>query len=409
MHLTLPVTLSREGHDVRLGQHGKTQCAGHGIERVLASHAGQVNRLPRPPCVLLSRGMKEFLAVAPGQQGKDEIAPRVDVVDRDEEFPEARLAQVLRQQFGIPPAETGRRRQRERRRSSNQVPQGSFEPAHDTYRRPWSAEQTAPPRTPHPAAAARSAEQRPGGRRRQRQHDEHEHQRHQPRQHRGQRSGSKGPRHQPGIRRHEPLAGLRADHLHQEPQRIRDQASSQDEDGNGQDGACRGQERGGDGQGRTPTIEAGRRAAPPDAVRLPHRRRAVNRGQHRSRHAHASAAHDVDLDAGFLKRPEDAGVIGAGCPGAGQQKSGSKMRGVAVAECRWPISHALAHRQGSLHTVHASSWMVRSFRISNCLMPPGVGTLISSPTVFPTIARPIGELVEISPFSAFASSGMTSW
>ena len=36
-----------------------------------------------------------------------------------------------------------------------------------------------------------------------------------------------------------------------------------------------------------------------------------------------------------------------------------------------------------------------SLRISKCLVPFGVETLISSPSVLPTMARPIGELVEM--------------
>ena len=50
-----------------------------------------------------------------------------------------------------------------------------------------------------------------------------------------------------------------------------------------------------------------------------------------------------------------------------------------------------------------------SLIISNRRTPVGVGTVISSPACFPTMALPIGELVEISPFVASASSGMTSW
>ena len=57
---------------------------------------------------------------------------------------------------------------------------------------------------------------------------------------------------------------------------------------------------------------------------------------------------------------------------------------------------------------YASSWMVTSLTISNCRVPFGVTTLISSPSVLPTMARPMGELVEMSPFAASASSGITS-
>ena len=51
--------------------------------------------------------------------------------------------------------------------------------------------------------------------------------------------------------------------------------------------------------------------------------------------------------------------------------------------------------------------MVVSFRISSSLTPPGLCTLTTSPTSLPSSARPIGEVVEILPLAASASSLVT--
>ena len=45
----------------------------------------------------------------------------------------------------------------------------------------------------------------------------------------------------------------------------------------------------------------------------------------------------------------------------------------------------------------SSSWMVVSFSTSSSRLPLGVTTTAMSPTFFSTSARPMGELVEISP------------
>ncbi len=53
--------------------------------------------------------------------------------------------------------------------------------------------------------------------------------------------------------------------------------------------------------------------------------------------------------------------------------------------------------------------MVKSLTISNSRIAAGRGDLHESPTSLLRNARPIGDVVEISPFAASASSGMTSW
>src|SRR5579885_1221325 len=57
---------------------------------------------------------------------------------------------------------------------------------------------------------------------------------------------------------------------------------------------------------------------------------------------------------------------------------------------------------------YSSSWMVTSRTTSNSFFPAGVVTSISSPTLRFSSARPIGEVVEIRPFSTSASSLETS-
>ena len=98
------------------------------------------------------------------------------------------------------------------------------------------------------------------------------------------------------------------------------------------------------------------------------------------------AAHHINLDAGFVQGAQHTRVIRAARAVAAQKNGGSQVWGIA----------------------HASSWIVTSLTISKLRTPFGVVTLISSPSFLPTMARPIGELVEMSPFAASASSGMTS-
>jgi hypothetical protein len=54
--------------------------------------------------------------------------------------------------------------------------------------------------------------------------------------------------------------------------------------------------------------------------------RAVHRREQRADHADAAAGDDVELDAGFVQRPQHAGVIGAGGAGAGQDERGAALR-----------------------------------------------------------------------------------
>src|SRR5581483_9701559 len=148
-----------------------------------------------------------------------------------------------------------------------------------------------------------------------------------------------------------------------------------------------------------PGIKTAHRRRAPEAFLVPERRGAVDRSKQRAHDADAAPGDNVDLDAGFLERAQSSGVIGARRPGAGQDERGSKM---------WRVGFGDG-RRGLRKVRHsASSWMVTSFSISNSRVPPGVTTFTVSPGSLLRNARPIGDVVEIRPFDASASSGMTS-
>ena len=52
--------------------------------------------------------------------------------------------------------------------------------------------------------------------------------------------------------------------------------------------------------------------------------------------------------------------------------------------------------------------MVVSFRTSSSRVPPGVTTVVTSPTFLPISARPMGEVVETMPLVTSLSSLVTS-
>src|SRR5882762_9674499 len=64
-------------------------------------------------------------------------------------------------------------------------------------------------------------------------------------------------------------------------------------------------------------------------------------------------------------------------------------------------------RRPELPEGYSPSWMVTRRTTSNSFFPAGVATSISSPTLRLRSALPIGEVVEIRPFSASASSVLT--
>ena len=120
--------------------------------------------------------------------------------------------------------------------------------------------------------------------------------------------------------------------------------------------------------------------------------------EERAHDADAVGTDDIDFHARLVQCAQHAGMVGAGGAGAGQNESGSSLRRVRV---RGLNNAAIVHSA-------ASSWMVKSLRISNSRVPPGVTTFTESPGSLFRNARPIGDVVEIKPLVASASSGMTS-
>ena len=135
---------------------------------------------------------------------------------------------------------------------------------------------------------------------------------------------------------------------------------------------------------RLPDVHVPRPGPPPESALVPEPLRAVDRREERADRADAAARDHVDLDARFVERPENSGVICARRPGSGQDERSAAAWGIGI----WRRDEAaVGHSPGS--------WMVRSLTISNSRVPPGVTTLTVSPTSLLRKARPIGDVVEI--------------
>ncbi len=137
----------------------------------------------------------------------------------------------------------------------------------------------------------------------------------------------------------------------------------------------------------------------PEAERLPQRGGAVDGEQGGAEGADATARHQIDLDRGLVQCLQHTGMVGAVGADAAQDDGRRPFRGIQVVRGAGSAGHGLPY----------SSWMVTSLTISNLRAPAGVVTATSSPASLLSSARPIGEAVEIMPFSASASSGITSW
>ena len=156
----------------------------------------------------------------------------------------------------------------------------------------------------------------------------------------------------------------------------------------------------GDAQRRPPAIEPPHRRRAPEPLLVPEPLRAVDRREQRADDADAAAGDDVELDAGFVQRAQDAGVIGAGGAGAGQDERGAAL---------WRVGFGGRTRRRARSFRRLRRGSSSSLTISNSRVPPGVTTFTESPGSLFRNARPIGDVVEISPLAASASSGMTSW
>ena len=115
-----------------------------------------------------------------------------------------------------------------------------------------------------------------------------------------------------------------SDQREQQADAADDNRGRQQEEWNGQDGHG-GDHRPARGPQRpAPAVEAGCRAALPEAVRLPQARATVDGREERRHRADPTPRHEIDLDARFVQRAEHARMVGTGSSGSGEHERRSK-------------------------------------------------------------------------------------
>ena len=250
------------------------------------------------------------------EQREHHVAPRVHVVDGDEQLAEARLPEVLGQQLDVPPRRARPRRRGERRRrreSGSTAPRaqrstrlaGDSGPPKQAPAQPLPrGARAAPEREPHraggPATTTATATSSASS------------------ASRGMIVGSTAGANSASIQR--AVAGVtRASPRRDRPTSVSSRptiasstASASSDERNREDGRAADERPAGDAQRRRQRVEAG---APPATFHspspLPEPRAAVDRGEHRADRADAAAGDEIDPDAGFVQRAQHAGVIRA--------------------------------------------------------------------------------------------------
>ena len=297
---------------------------------------------------------------------------RVDVVDRDEQLAESGLADVLGQHLGVAASQLRRRRLLQLRRAAHQIPHHA--PAvldrlrATTAARAARATTNAPSDRPPPAArpatrrrAATSAARPPSTSSTSRGSQV------------GSASGANAASASAQIR------GRRSPDAPPTPTIFSTKSI-----GNTIEAERHRRNRHRDDRQRRPpaptTIDARNRAATGTALRSPaarqnpfssHSRCAPSTAANSAPiDADAAAGDDVDLDAGFVQRAQDAGMIGAGRAGAGQDERGAALRRVGFG----------GRREGARLSTRSIIRRLRrgwssSFTISNSRAPPGVDDL----------------------------------
>ena len=327
VRLSPPRAVGRERDVPRLGRERQAQRGGEGVHGVPPGGARQVDRLEGPRRRVRSgMALQEFAAVRLGEQGERDVAPRVDVVDQHQQLAEPRLPQVLLQQLRVafPEFVVGRPPDP---RAVHDLPQAPAEPRHRLRPIERRAEQ------PPPQAAAgdpprRRTEGALDGVERQQREEGGDREHHEPRQINGQ---DRGREHGAQPR----LVGRRERHAEFHADEREEVAGRQDHDRHGQrrhrqqgrrerrrQHPRRAPQRG------TPAVGAARAAAAPQTARRPQPGSAVDGGEHRSDRADPAPGHQIDLDAGLHEGAQDAGVIGPGGAGAGQDERRPQLRDV---------------------------------------------------------------------------------
>jgi hypothetical protein len=125
VRLPAPEAVGGEGDQRRVRQQRRRHARRHHVERVLASDAGEIEHLR--PSIAPGAGRHELAAKRLAQQGRDDVAPRIDIGGDKKQLGEPGLAEALEQHFRVAPRQRLGRRAVERRRATNQLPDGADE------------------------------------------------------------------------------------------------------------------------------------------------------------------------------------------------------------------------------------------------------------------------------------------
>ena len=319
MRLTAPEAVGRERHEVRVAQLRGREPGAHHIDDMVARHTCEVENL-RPTIASRPRS-QEALAIRLGEERCNDITSGIEIGRHDDELAEAGLTEVLAQHLRIAPAQCGHRRSCDRSGSTNQLPDGFGESIARHVRIERRGYDSPPPATLGASRPDRPASQHTADCEDQQDHCERNHGE---TRNRGGKVLARKRRLQPrGVARHQRAAGLELQHLEEEPDEIDEQAGEQDDQRCEKDGRENETEPGGHSQRQPPRVQLPRARATPDSLRIPEARRAIDRCQSRTAGSNTVPRGHVDLDAGFLQRPQHAGVIGAVRTRACQNKRGA--------------------------------------------------------------------------------------
>ena len=223
------------------------------------------------------------------QSGEDQIAPRLEVERRDDQFAETGLPEILEQQLGISAAQIHGRRLLRRCWPAEHVPQRRAEVPQPWLGAPGCSDQPGPP-----SASIAMTWRHHQSQRRHCQHTKRDAQtqRDQSGHQSRQRIRRERVPHEVGVRHGKSIPGVHIDHLNEKAQRIRHQPGRQHEKRDSQDRDGQKDEHHRPLQRRAPRVQTNRRPPAPDAAHpprfsAPHRSRRTTR-RPRQRHGRSS-------------------------------------------------------------------------------------------------------------------------
>ncbi len=346
MRFAAPGSVRRERDQVRIAGNRQRHRRGKRIEAVVPRDAREVECFNLPNRACRTRPAEESGPVRAGQQREHQIAPCVQIVRGDHELPKARLPQILREQFEIASRELHRRGGRERRRTSNQVPELGRAALDERRRRKRTAEDArGEPVLCAPLQAA-PAERRQRARDRDRRSDEEREQREA--RDEGRKSARRKQRGHPrAVAGRQPRAEvIESDERQQQAGERHTHRQRQEQQRNGEDRRAHGERPCRCAQRRLPPVEMPRARRTPHARLFPQPDAAVDGGEHRPDGADPAAGDEVDLDPGLVQRAQGARVIRTRRARSRQDQGGPHPRRVEPVGRLWG-DHTRVIRRGS--------------------------------------------------------------